>query len=364
MINHNAPRIQSAFRLGSRFFSGVGDSIPVARSGRRSGCIQANEVVVLLWTTNWLPTFPLMVDTENLTTKLTELVVLYADITDSTRLYEEHGDAKARDAVAHCVQIMSSVVQGLGGRVVKTIGDEIMCVFEHPVKALMAGGDIHGVVRRASEAGEFATGPLRVKVGLHYGNGIAMADDVEGQAAMVAQGIVKMAKADQTLTSAYTIDALPPGLRMGVRFFDSARVEGAQGEIDVYELVWDVDGATMQTDTRPREPQAVHVRLVLEYQGTRYELTEDRPSISLGRVEGNDIVVPTDLTSRSHAQIEYRRGRFFLTDNSANGTQVVFDEGNTTTLRREHLALQGRGSICLGGRADANPDGVVEFTCE
>jgi adenylate cyclase len=305
-----------------------------------------------------------MPEDSEISTTTTELGVLFADISGSTKLYEEHGDDLAREAVARCVEVMVEVVENLEGRVVKTIGDEVMCVFQSPVKAVMAGTDLQGAVRKASEAGEFVTGPLRIKVGLHWGTGIEEEDDVFGEAANVAQGLIKMAKADQVLTSQRTVDGLPDVMRMGVRFFDRTPVDGAADDIDVFELIWEVGGLTQVADTRPTAPRTVHERLVLEYRGEHYQMDEGRPSITLGRVDGNDIVVPTGLTSRSHAQIEYRRGRFYLSDNSANGTNVVGENGQTTSLRRDQMALDGCGRICLGGGPETNPDGVISFSCE
>ena len=84
----------------------------------------------------------------------------------------------------------------------------------------------------------------------------------------------------------------------------------------------------------------------------------------VGVASAADIVVPTDLTSRSHAEIHYRHGAFVLTDRSANGTVIVTEDGRVTRLRRETHSLRGRGRICLGGSPEDNPDGVIEYVCE
>ena len=56
----------------------------------------------------------------------------------------------------------------------------------------------------------------------------------------------------------------------------------------------------------------------------------------------------TTFPSRLHARIEYRNGRFMLTDLSANGTYVVPDEGNGTYLHRDNLELKGPGTLGPG----------------
>ena len=55
--------------------------------------------------------------------------VLFADVSGSTKLYEIVGDTQAHAAVDLCVKLFSALTEQHGGRVVKTIGDEVMAVF-------------------------------------------------------------------------------------------------------------------------------------------------------------------------------------------------------------------------------------------
>ena len=239
-----------------------------------------------------------------------DLVVLFADIAGSTKIYEEFGDTIARDATSACITIITDVGARLQGRLVKTIGDEAMIVFQDAVKAVMASNEMQMAVQRAGEEGSFATGPLRVKIGLHYGPGLEEETDVFGEAALVATALVNMAKPDQILTSNGTLDQVPPALRVGSRPVDRTLVDGVSSEIEVYEMIWEVSEMTQMADIRPVRARVTHTRLVLVYQGQEYEVSDDHPVLTIGRVEGNDVVVPTDLTSRKHSEIEFSRGRF------------------------------------------------------
>ena len=51
--------------------------------------------------------------------------VLFADLGDSTRLYERLGDARAHAMVRGCLARLDEVVHDFDGRVVKHIGDEV-----------------------------------------------------------------------------------------------------------------------------------------------------------------------------------------------------------------------------------------------
>jgi len=137
------------------------------------------------------------------------LLVLYADISGSTALYEQYGDDLARADCAACIGVLTEVMARHGGRLVKTIGDEVMCVFHSAPHGAMAATDMQSAVRRASEEGLFKTRPQRIKAGFHFGPGIEEEHEVSGEASITAQQLIKMAKADQVLTSRETLEALP-----------------------------------------------------------------------------------------------------------------------------------------------------------
>lgn len=293
-----------------------------------------------------------------------DLLVLYADISGSTKLFETFGDSAARNACAACIDVLTRVVNRLDGRVVKTIGDEILAVFQDPARGVMAGTDMQGAVRQASEDGLFETGELRIKVGMHFGPAHEEAEDVLGEAPTIAQQAIKLAKADQVLCTVATLQGVPPMFRAGCRFLDTITVAGGEVQ-DVYEVIWEVSGLTQAADTDLVEQYVVaYERLTLSFGGETVTCDERTPLVTIGRVAGNDLVVPTDLTSRQHAEIQFRRGRFFIADNSANGTLLVNEDGGSISLRREEHSLRGAGRLCMGGNLDSNPDGVVAFCCE
>ena len=54
------------------------------------------------------------------------LTILFADISESTKLYNTLGDSGARVVVNSCLTLMSRIAAQYSGRVVKTMGDEIV----------------------------------------------------------------------------------------------------------------------------------------------------------------------------------------------------------------------------------------------
>ena len=65
------------------------------------------------------------------------------------------------------------------------------------------------------------------------------------------------------------------------------------------------------------------VVVVTEKGGSKQRLEFDKDTVKVGRVHGNDVVLPRSNVSKSHALIEHRAEGFFLSDaGSTNGTYV------------------------------------------
>ena len=293
------------------------------------------------------------------------LAVLYADIAGSTRLYEEYGDEIARGDTSACLEILSNVAAQVDGQTIKTIGDEIMCLFPTAAKAAVAASEMQLALREASAEGRFRTGPLRIKIGWHLG--LASWDDGElrGEAPILAQQVIKMAKPDEVLASGQSLAALPEGLKHFARFVDRVEAETGRGEIDIHELPWEeADELTSVASQATSDNAIVHTELVIKYRAREFRLGAERPHFKMGRSDECDLTVNGNFASRVHAHITFRHARFHLSDNSTNGTTIVASGGEFTTLHREEEMLAGSGSICLGSTPAEDPEAVVEFCCQ
>jgi adenylate cyclase len=74
-------------------------------------------------------------------------------------------------------------------------------------------------------------------------------------------------------------------------------------------------------------------------------------------------VIADRKASRLHARIERRRDKFVLIDHSSNGTYVTVQGEAEIALRREELALRGRGQISFGHAYEDDPSEVLGFSC-
>jgi len=283
--------------------------------------------------------------------------VLFADVAGSTALYERLGDAKALARIGICLARLREVTEKLGGRVIKSIGDELMCAFPDVSAALRAGTDMQLV--QAAE-----TSALSLRIGFHAGEAIEREGDLYGDTVNVAARVVGLAKPGQILTTGAAMLALPAFMRSGTRKLGSLSVRGKQQAVDVYEILWQLSGELTMVDPGHVPAAALAARLALIYRGRRYEFQSETAQLTIGRGEDNDIVVAVPQASRLHGRVELRQSRFVFVDMSTNGTFVRIDGGDEMVLRREALPLHGRGMIGLGHTTSGVTADVVEFRCE
>jgi pilus assembly protein CpaF len=76
--------------------------------------------------------------------------------------------------------------------------------------------------------------------------------------------------------------------------------------------------------------------IISEKGGAERRETFDRNEINVGRVQGNDLMLPKGNVSKHHARLLYRDGRFIVTDlKSTNGTYVNGRKISQATIVRE-----------------------------
>jgi class 3 adenylate cyclase len=286
------------------------------------------------------------------------LAVLFADVSGSTRLYETLGDAEALATIGRCVALMTTVCVGHGGRVVKTIGDEVMAVFPSADAAAQAAVEMQA---RISAHPPVGGSRLAIRVGFHLGTAIEADGDVFGDSVNVAARMAALAKREQIILSAHTADALAPWLRARVRALDTLSVKGKSQDIGIIELLWqdsEEDLTAVATRWTP-----LPARLVLRHGAKELVLDESATSITIGRDADNDIVIVDRKASRLHARIERRRDKFVIIDQSSNGTYVAVDGEPEIMLRREELMLRGRGHVTFGHAYVDDPAEFLGFSC-
>jgi class 3 adenylate cyclase len=286
-----------------------------------------------------------------------QATVLFADVSGSTKLYETAGDAAALEGISGCLAAARKATEAAGGRVVKTIGDEIMAVFARPDAAAVAAAEMHG---RIDALPEVAGTKLGVRIGFHHGPVLQQEEDLFGDTVNIASRLAEQAKKFEIITSAETAAKLGPIFRRQVRALRSIPVKGKAEEVAIAELVWRVDdNATVFAGSH--RLTALSGALRLTYKSHEILRRRGEDSIVLGRDADCGLVIEDGLASRQHCTVERRQDKFILRDHSTNGTYVTFEDGSEILILREELTLGKHGWIACGQpRAKTEP---VEFFC-
>jgi adenylate cyclase len=285
------------------------------------------------------------------------MAVLFADISESTRLYNKLGDTAARAIVSESLALISSVLERHQGRLVKTIGDEVMCVFPTADLAVLAASEMQMVV--AARPG----GPLAIHIGLHHGPVLVEEDDVFGDTVNVAAYLTAVASAEQILTTEATESCLSDALKSCVRPIFHTVLKGATEETRVYQVLWRTDNIQL-TDVNLKSGKIIPGdtgSLVLSLGEERVRVDQWRIAVTVGRSKECDLVVTDKFASRKHFTIRLVRTHFYLYDHSINGTFVSLESGEEVHVLRRELLLDGSGQICLGHSRSERPSEIVGF---
>jgi hypothetical protein len=200
-----------------------------------------------------------------------------------------------------------------------------------------------------------------IRVGFHAGPVIEEKGDVFGDTVNVAARMAGLAKGMQIMTTRTTVDALPAALRASTRPIAALAVKGKADDLAVCEVLWQ-EGDDLTMAAGAASAVEVKFELALRHGAKELILGDELKAAMMGRDAGCEIVIADPKASRQHARIERRRDKFFLTDQSTNGTYVTFIGEPEIVLRREEVMLRRSGRIAFGhSGAEAGGDSV-EFS--
>jgi class 3 adenylate cyclase len=290
-----------------------------------------------------------------------EAAVLFVDVSGSTKLYETAGDAVALKAIEGCISLFTRKTEASHGRVIKTIGDEVMAVFPSANDAADAAIEMQAGVEELPLVGGTKLG---IRVGFYHGPVVERDGDVFGDTVNLAARLTGLATRGQIITARETVDQLPTLLKAACRELYGIQVKGKANEVKLCEVLWQQgeDATTMATGRTIAKAEK-QPELRLRYGDQEIVIDAKHPVLNLGRDQGQDLVIRERMASRTHGKIEMRRDKFVLVDHSANGTYVQVDGNQEILLRREELTLHGQGIIAFGQSCASSPE-PLKFQCQ
>ena len=153
------------------------------------------------------------------------ITVVFTDLEGFTAYTDAHGDTAAIDLINEHLRLAHPVVRQWNGKIVKHLGDGLLCTFPEPTAGVLAA---LGLLNTAPS-------PLRLRAGVHTGHAVVTRHDVVGHVVNVAARVCETAKGGQVLCSAEVCEAASgaPGVRYGkVR---ARRMKGVKIPVGVCE---------------------------------------------------------------------------------------------------------------------------------
>ena len=271
-------------------------------------------------------------------------VVLFSDIAGSSSLFKSLGDDAAKAKIDYWIAEMLNVVYLQDGKLVKTIGDEIMVYFDDIDSAWTAAMALNVT---ALENG------FRLKTGLSQGPIIRDNNDLFGDTVNNAAFLTSSARPEEILVDSPSAQHLGKWLKMHCDHYDDLPLKGQSDSVAILRLNWrSINGLPLEQTLVSHEPVIspdTNQELTLHFGNQSYVLNSASPDFRIGRSQDrNDLSVPSEKASRHHCTIHYRRGKFSLEDHSTNGTYVQAAGREEIYLRKESTPLATAGSFALG----------------
>ncbi len=184
--------------------------------------------------------------------KVSRMGLMFSDLSDSTQLYADAGDAAAFRLVQDHFELLVPLIERHGGAVVKTIGDAIMAAFADDRAGLAACREMltaFGQFRRAREGGM----RTHLKLGLFSGPCFVItangALDYFGQTVNIAARLQGQARSGElVIESSFADAALREGALTEAEVIEryEATLKGVEHPIQVARIV-DAEGARTRT---------------------------------------------------------------------------------------------------------------------
>ncbi len=290
---------------------------------------------------------------------MNQFTILFADIAGSTSLYEKLGDAIAETVVNDVLSTLSIIVENQGGKVIKTIGDEIMCLFPSSELAIEAANKMHEYTE--FESFHDSKQKISIRVGAHIGTVIHSDGDIYGDTVNVSARIAALARPGKTIISAQTFETLPAEMQSFCRNRTTTYLKGKQEPVDVYDVVWEQNDQLTCIVASPNQTPDIN-QLTLTYKNQQQVLTAN--SLKIGRGLECDLIIEATQASRFHCEIRRNSSnKFSLIDTSTNGTYIL---QNNVELKfhNEMVPLHNSGVLSLGQNAKSNEQHLIHFSIE
>jgi len=278
--------------------------------------------------------------------------VLIADITGSTKLYEQLSDLDALAQISMILARMRETIIEHGGHCVKSQGDDTLSFFSEADAAFKAA--------RAMIEAEWNYG-LAVHAGVYWGDVLSQDADIYGDAVNTAARLASLAKPNEVLIGDTVFDKLSDTITSLCVSMGGIKLKGKRVATQVHSFA--VSEMATQTvlfgsaeSTLGRRTESVTLNTP-----ENAIILMDADSAKIGRSADCQLVLDHPWVSREHGSFELRAAQLEYTDHSSSGSTVITGDGQEFAIHRRSMLLNGEGVVLVGTRDKSVTGSVVRY---
>jgi class 3 adenylate cyclase len=165
------------------------------------------------------------------------LTIMFTDMKGYTSRTSAQSREATRDMITQHKTLLLPIIQGYGGRLVKTIGDAFLVTFESPTDAVLAGMALQKKLHRYNKDLP-KNQQIEVRIAINTGEVIEDQEDVFGEAVNIASRIEGISKPNEIYFTESTYLSMNrtevPSAEIGYRI-----LKGIPNKIKIYKVLWD-----------------------------------------------------------------------------------------------------------------------------
>ena len=284
----------------------------------------------------------------------TAISLLLVSVDGNGHLRKKIGDDEAGHVIDRCLRRTFRCIEMFDGRVVTPNGQRIVVLFEAADTACRAALEIQENMAALPPVRGLA---VDIQVACASGPRQVAGDALQGEVAPRVDALMEICAPGQVLVDTQTYRMLSPAFQRcflalepipaipaGERFYRFAGDAKAIPAIPAASLPESENRPEPQQPARPVPAQGIP-RLRLFYAGAQITLEARKQVFTIGRGRDCHLTIAGPRISRLHALIQDDGERFFLRDQSTNGTFLKIGATPEIHLRRSEFLLRDKGII-------------------
>ena len=268
---------------------------------------------------------------------------LHARVVRNASDGQEFDDAQAGHPIERRLNRIERVAAASHGQIDLRFSDGMLILFDSANEAVLSACEMQ---HRCAVLPQVSRQKLTLRIGIHQGvlrqRSAETSDNVRG----IAE---RLARDDDSI-----LVSLEAGRSLSKELQSLIQTRGdAIAGVSVLSIDWRREIPSITPDIGPS--------LQLRFGTQALDVSQDNPTVTIGRDPTSDLVLDDIHVSRNHCRIERTEQSIQLVDTSTNGTLVIGEDKRENLVKQDAFVLDGRGMIFFGRPFKGERRGGISF---